>query len=667
MSAPRRPINKCMIANPSISLESLFDAAGQGSRVACCWEASRRRATRDGVAVLLDTMPGVEADCLSLRATRAGTLRVCVERIERVEEVAGGGWLLGVGEEEAWSYWIPAAPKLHRLESLGRIHHDRVARAGSASIDRHGLTVTFEIPDGAVLDCAVWRLPPSIANGLRTLDPIESQGQFLWGSHTVFERPADLYRHIVHGLVYEDRYEWPKRWRVCSENDAHALFVCCAGLARSTGKQIYTLLGTQLLLAVLSRQDPDGGYRHGTWTDQLESHFRLHASAMHLLMDAFEQAADDSLRDALVLAAGFAARQVDHTDLGAWFLHDELEVSAEAMDRGPFRWIPSTVLGKAPSNMLVLNTHLDLLVAMHRFARLTGTHEYDELIESARQAALAVLRRAPAQGVYSVLFRLIELTMLPTPQAERLSLPLRALKRLTRDFVLPSLPTVKTRLPRLVMPNGYVDRALSIRNWSHRYLGINAMDLARAGGRFPQDSEFASTAENALRFAIRSGIAERWREAAADRYAIGFLAEALCRFCALDDGLVWRQWLAEQLLALTDLSLGFPPTLLGSNGEATQQREMVPCPSSAVVAVRAAVLQGPSGPEFLIINTASEQVAPRWLTAPPDGLRWRDRAGNPALPDAPLPGRSWLIAQARTGDVHASSRVETTAAPGFKT
>ena len=646
MSAPYRSIVTCMLEHVSISLESLFEAASRGARLACCWGSYRSRASFNDLDLLLDSVPKADAACLALRATRVGTVRLSLDRVTSVEEIASGGWLVKVGGQANLRYWLPIAPKIHRIEAQGRILEDRGARPSSTFADSAGVALTFEVPDGAVLDCAIWRLPATIADELESLEPIESQGQFLWGSHTVFRRPADLYRHLVHGLVYEDRYEWPKRWRVCSENDAHALFVTCSGLGNSTGKRIYELLKTQLLLAVLARQSPDGGYRHGTWTDELESHFRLHASAMHMFMDAFEQAADNSLRDALVRAAGFTARQVDHTDIGAWFLHDELETSVEAMNRGPFRWIPSTVLGKAPSNMLVLNTHLDLLVALHRFAKQARTREYDELIDSARRAALEVLRLAPAQGAYSVLFRLIELTMLPTRTAEKLALPLRALKRLARDFLLPHLPSIKTRFPRLVMPNGYVDRALSIRNWSHRYLGINAMDLARAGGRFPDDPEFATVARNAVRFAIRSGIAERWRETAADHYAIGFLAEAVCRICAFDDGLAWRKCLVEQLLALSDLGMGFPPTLLGSNGEAIQWPAMVACPSPSVDAVRAALLQGPSGLEFLVINNATEQITPQWLVPPPDGLQWIDPTGNPAPLDHPLPGRSWLFARA---------------------
>ncbi len=634
-----------MIEKALISLESLFEACFQARADIRCWQSFRARATRAGLQLVLDGMPHHDAACLFVRAVGSGTLRLAVDQFDGLEKLAGGGLLVNTSGDSRRQYWIPRAPRLHRLDAHGRILEDRDIEPTGICLREGRLELTYEIPAGATFDCSIWQIPSAVASGLRSIEAIEAQGYFLWGSHSIFTRPSDLYRHLVHGFIYEDRYEWPNRWRICSENDAHALYVVCAGLGRATGKGIYTLLKSQLLLAVLSRQDSDGGYRHGTWTAEMESHFRLHASAIHLFLDAYDELPDETLRDALDRAVSFAAQQIDRTGVGTWFLHDELEKSPASLDRGPFRWIPSTVLGKSPANMLVLNTHLDLLLAVHRFAALTENPDYLELIESARKAALGVIRLAPMSALYAALFRLIDLTVMPTLRAAALPLPLRVLKRLARGVVLPRLPDIKTRFPRLVMPNGYVDRALSIRNWSHRYLGINAMDLARAGSRFPENPEFANTAKNALRYALESGIAERWSEQTADQYSIGFLAEAFCRICALDEDLTWRAGLAKQLLALDRLKLGFPPSVLGGNGEATSWSRQAGCPSPEVTWIRVAMIQAPSGLECLVLNTSRDPIKPKWRVPPAADCTWVSCDGTPVTGTAMLDGHAWRLAR----------------------
>ena len=127
----------------------------------------------------------------------------------------------------------------------------------------------------------------------------------------------------------------------------------------------------------------------------MESHYRLHCSAMHLMMDALSEDDDPVVRSALVRGMAFISDKYDATGVGAWFYHDELETSAAGMRRAPFKWWPGTALGKSPQNMLVLNTQLDTLVALERYRTLTGDAQYAPLVESGYQAARAVLALRP--------------------------------------------------------------------------------------------------------------------------------------------------------------------------------------------------------------------------------------------------------------------------------
>jgi hypothetical protein len=627
-----------------ISLESLFSAGADAAPLRACRRGRRIRVSGAGMDRILDYFPQQLTSCCMLRITSPGRVRVVAEHCQELAIVSGGGWTL---RTTAAHYWIPARPRLHTTETMGRIRSDSSAPIVGMSQSSDCWSLVLEVAAGSVMDFTLYRIPSELADDLMVLESLEVQGLFLWGSHTVFSRPADLHRHLVHGLIYEDRYEWPKRWRICSENDAHALFVCCSGLSRATNKPLYEVLKAQILLSVLARQDPDGGFRHGTWTDGLESHYRLHTSAMHLFMDALEESPDPAISDALETALSYAAAQVDETALGRWFLHDELEKTEEGMNQGPFRWIPSQILDKSPSNMLVLNTHLDTLVALIRHMTSTGNEKYRELIESARHAALGILALRPAEWLYRAVFRLIDLTMLPTEQAAALPVTTRALKRIAWMFVIPRLPALKTRIPRLVMPGGYVDRALSLENWGQRYLGINAMDLARVARQLPHDREFLTISADAVRYAFNSGVFEKWRENVDDHYALVFLAEALCHLCSLDESNEWRDKLVAVLFVLHDLALGFPPSALGTNWEFGGNGRAPLPPRCADPNLRFVLVSSSSNHEMLILNTAHCSLPTNFTGDGLDAYVWTDPEDNDFSLLKAIPPRSWIRGRPR--------------------
>ena len=111
--------------------------------------------------------------------------------------------------------------------------------------------------------------------------------------------------------------------------------------------------------------------------------------------------------------------------------------------------------------MLVLNTHLDTTIAMNRYRLITGDTQYQALVVSALNSTRAVLGLRTADWLYKPLFWAIGLTMLPTESASKLSIPIRAIKRFAAQYLIKKLPNIKEFFPRLVMPNGYIDRQMS--------------------------------------------------------------------------------------------------------------------------------------------------------------------------------------------------------------
>lgn len=583
-----------------LNLADCFMGGESRLRLGC---GARSCVDSGGVQRIQDAFAG--ADCLFLRSDAAPPLRL--DGHYALLRCAAGGWLLHNRDSAASSYWLPTPATLRRISAQGHILEERTAAWNGFGIDSTGVEIAFASPpEGWSLDAVVWKLNDStFIDELMELAPVETQGYFLLGSHTRYGQPADLYRHLTHGWVYEDRYAWPHKRRICSENDAHALHLIFSGLQRATGKRIYGLLKSQLLLSVLSRQSEDGGFRHGEWTDNMESHYRLHCSAMHLMMDALSETDDPVVRAALARGMRFISDKRDATQAGAWFYHDELELTESGMNCTPFKWLPGQVLGKSPQNMLVLNTQLDTLVALERYGTLTGDTQYAPLVESGYQAARAVLALRPMEWLYRLLFSAIDLTLLPTELAVRLPLWKRLWKRIGWQIFIPRLPRLKTRFPRLVMPGGYIDRELSLQTWAYDYLAVNLMDLVRAA-HGPRQSAFMPYIDGILEYCTRTSIARRWLEHKGRAYAVGFYAEALVLLSLESPRPETDTMLADALLLCARNRLGLPPSLIGGNAEA--QAGNHPVPQAAHPDIVVANLSRADQAACLVVNTGQHAI-----------------------------------------------------------
>jgi hypothetical protein len=526
----------------------------------------RAEFTVDGIDLIRDDCGG--ATCLMWRSSNINS-SVHLDGDFKLLRCATGGWLLQSKRRDLPSYWFPALVMLRQHNAQAHILRERPAYLDTFDLDTEGVTLSFaEIPPGWTLDAVIWKLSdPELASELLAVRPDETQGRFLLGSHTRYDRPADLYRHLIHGKIYEDRYAWPHKRRVCSENDAHALHLIFSGLQHTTGKRIYAMLKAQIVLSVLARQSADGGFRHGEWTEHMESHYRLHCSALHLLMDALAEHDDPIIRTALARGVTFISDKYDATTAGAWFYHDELETSEAGMRGAPFKWWPGTALGKSPQNMLVLNTQLDTLVALRRYGEISGDTQYAALVESGYQAALALLALRPMEWLYRLVFSAIDLTLMPTERAMRLPLWQRLWKRIGWQLFIPRLPRLKTRFPRLVMPGGYIDRELSLQTWAYDYLAVNLMDMVRMARGSHRDA-LQPYLHGILDFCTRTGIARRWLEHPARAYALGFHAEALTLLSRAEPRAETDALLAEALTLCARHGLGLPPSLDGGNSEA---------------------------------------------------------------------------------------------------
>ncbi len=613
-------------------------------------QAFSREVRHTDQEVLLDSFAhdGMHCAFLRLRLDEGQSAELACQGTYRLETAAAGGWLLLPVVDGSPAFWLPVFPMLRKLDQDGHILSREAATISGLDVSDTALKVSLGGAPGSALDLVVWRLPPDEAGWIESLQqfmPIELQRYFLWSSHTLYTRPADLYLHLVHGHVYENHEVWPKYWRVCSELDAYALYVTLTGLLRATGKRLYDLLRTQVVFSVIARQADDGGWYHGEWSDRMESHYRLHAGAMHLLAAYCEETTDPAAALSLQRAAAFAAQRTDRLTTGMWYLHDSLEADAEGIQRYPFRIEPSRALGKSPNNLLVLNTHLDTNIAMERQRRVSGDARHGELIASAVATTRAILALRPAEWLYRPLYRAIGLTYLPTAQAQQLPVLQRALKRLAWKYLVPRLPRIKARFPRLVMPGGYIERDLVQYGPSVRYQPVNLMDLVRSRRLF-DDPGMDPLLRQSFAYTRSSGLTRRWKEARGQEDdSLGFWAEALYHLCLSAPDPEYRIWLAEAMLDLEDNRLGQSPSMLGGNAEAIPPGEQRPCPIPADAALRLANLSRCGQGEWLVVNPDKRPISLKWLQEPGIAVVWRTQDGtmpNTEATEIVIPARSWL-------------------------
>ncbi len=541
----------------------------------------------------------------TINNTKELSYRFSLEGGYQITTTAAGGWLIQNHDQpQTPTYWIPVLPKNRQYDDDQHITKETDVKISGFEISSDSLAITVDSKERFFLDFVIVRFLPAANTILQQLiAPAEHELRpvFLWGSHSLYTKHADLFLHLINGLVYENRTSWPYYRKICSENDAHALYVTLSGLEQTSGKQIYTLLKRLLVSASISRLGKDGAWRHGEWSNDMEAHFRLHCSGMHLLMDVLSEHHDQEVEDSLKSAAAYIAKQHDSTKIGTWFLHDELELSEASMSKSPFKWVRNKAFGKRTSNMLVLNTHLDTSIALDRYASLTGDQQYTSLVTSARNSTRLLLAAKPAERLYRAIFYIIGLTLLPTDEARRLPTHVRILKRLGWKYLIPNLQYIKKLFPRVVMPTGYIDRALSLRGISPAYQAINTMDLMRYIRRFPNDLSFSNLAP-ALEFSQQQNFQSYLAESDKTCYALGFWAETLYHLCTINNDPKYRQWLAQTLLNLGSSGLGIPPSILGGNFEAISSPLSSLTPSVNCGFVVVANISHALKKEFLLVN-----------------------------------------------------------------
>jgi hypothetical protein len=598
----------------------------------------------------LDTT--VSCSFIRLLPAESRVVKIVLKERCRLASIASGGWLLEPQNHDLSAYWIPQLPCLREIDAGGRILSEKKAEITELRVTDAISSVEIRVPSNHFMDMVIWHIPPEEYNfmtELKSQNVIETQTYFIYASHTSYRHVADIYLHLIDGSVYGNNFSWPRYRKICDELDAYALYLIMSALGYTTGKQLYSLIKWQIVLSILARQADNGGWNHGEWTDFMESHHRLHCGGLHLLLLALEEEYDEAIHTALDKAVTYLLDSTAYTKFGVWFLHDSLEKSVEKMHHSPFPWFFSRALGKSPSNMLVLNTHIDTLIALRRYQIITGDKRFSDLLDSGSAATVAVMNLRPAEFMYRWLFKAIYLTLLPEAEGRALPIPLRAIKRLAWKYLIPGLHYVKACFPRLVMPGGYIDRALSLKGLAFGYQSVHVWDLIRYLRYYP-NVKIEKCLSEALHFTHYSPLRRYWKEPKRHlQYALCFWAEALYHLCMRDQSPQYRVWLAEAMLDIEDVGLGQPPSLMGVNSETLPVSYRYPCPSPAERRLRIANLSRHNSYEILVVNPTNAPLPLLWQDNHHHLKSWHTPDGRllPDSHDLKVPARGWLLGRGK--------------------
>jgi len=212
-----------------------------------------------------------------------------------------GGWLLKAVDADAPSFWIPQAPILRTLDDRGHITAERPASVAGLRASTNEMAVELQLPANWCLDWHAGALNPVNRIFLTPCNArsISKKNTISCGGRRSISASCGCLPYLLHGHVYTNDFIWPRKWKFCSEIDAYGLYLALHGVELATRKKFYGLLKRQISVFRHCSSGARRGWYQGEWTDLMESHYRLHNSAMLMLEAGLEQEAEETIRRAL--------------------------------------------------------------------------------------------------------------------------------------------------------------------------------------------------------------------------------------------------------------------------------------------------------------------------------------------------------------------------------
>jgi len=371
--------------------------------------------------------------------------------------------------------WLPCEPKVYNFDIFERCTDKQDI---SLQIDRDFnsricVSVTGKLQDGDCIYLPFIKFTDPVGKYFRELTELSDRELKTYKRSEWFHASSvkSLWHYIVHGSLYDPRESKTNGLRFKCQQCAYAWWKYLQRNFSETGKNIYALLRDEVAYSIILDMHNDGGWRHGFWSDDPETHARFHLDGLELFLAQYAITSEPQWLDAACRGFNFVLNNLtdEMDDNLLWFLHDTME------ERRNHKFA-STIFGKNPYNSLCLNTHTHALRVLYAINKIRPDNSYIEMYEKGMEALKRVLEHQPANFIYNPLIRWVFTDKVRTNRVEGIR---KLVTSATLRIKMPLYWYARHKFPRLVQPNGFIERDLSLSYASDRYHITNIKELLK--------------------------------------------------------------------------------------------------------------------------------------------------------------------------------------------
>jgi hypothetical protein len=442
----------------------------------------------DGITinVMVDTLNADDLKCcyISIDLPVTETLELVFEGFEQILQCHGR---LIADEKRELLYWIPKEPVLRDYDDQERIERQNKAEV-TVSTDTNDVMYSIKGGEAGSVEFCILTFAKNIetfANELSNFAPVETR-KVIKSFWFHYERPADIWDYFINGRILSIRHLGRiKPWH--SKNLVFAFYYHLEFLCAQTNKYIYRLFGDLIAYSLMVSLPDDGRWRHGSWTDLMETHTVHQITGIHVLLSYYERTKREIFLQKAKQAVDFLIDLAEELpDNGIWFMHDTLETSIDDVRLGYKNLVPSRAFGKSESNTLCINTHIATMMVLDKINQVDPTEQYKEYFDRGLITIKKVLTAKPCTLLYYCLYRLRDVIVKINLKHNN-NFTKDILKKyniLLRRYILPFL---NKTFPRIVIPNGYIERDISASNINTPYHFITLRDMLKLYSRVKED------------------------------------------------------------------------------------------------------------------------------------------------------------------------------------
>ncbi len=401
--------------------------------------------------------------------------------------------------------WIPRSPVVARFDAHGRVRLDGGSTIGEVSEDEQKGTITFAVNTEAGADVCLSAvvLPHDENQSVRELRFISQlrHATLLKSDWFSVGGPDELWEQLIDGDLFDPRPNPALGMRFPCQQCALAWWSYLQKLHRETGSRLLRLLAREVAWSARARFLSEGEWVHGFWCEQPETHLRFVLDGIHLLISEGEVGDEvDWILDAERALDVVIRRYSDAIDrVGMWFLHDSLELEFGKKGNG------LRGLDVSPGNTLCLNTHVQALTVLNRLRNRTDTAHPERCETAYRQGMMAleaIIALHPAEVLYAILGKVV---ISAVSAKNRPGITARLRRILFFRLMRKPYWWVRRTFPRIVYPNGFIERDMTSSMLADDYHILNLKDLLQL---YAQDARpwMERPIEDGMRFASRLDI-----------------------------------------------------------------------------------------------------------------------------------------------------------------